>query len=267
VARPPLPRRPLRRYRWPLVLAIAVGAGVVVLAVLPVARPSPSTGPSELAPAATVAAAAERASVQVQGHATTLAVVADPAGIAIAPVGPTRAPVPSPRDDQAPIPTPTLAVRLASGTVVAARVVDDNLRGISAIVPEGGAGGLAALPRGSSGALRPGDQLILAGGGSPATLTYRGRAETLLGTSGFAQQVLDLELPPGAALAPGPVLDRAGALIGLVVLERQAGAPPGHVYAVPVEQAASLLQRALAPTGTPEPTRTPRNTPAPDEED
>jgi hypothetical protein len=39
------------------------------------------------------------------------------------------------------------------------------------------------------------------------------------------------------------VLDRQGRLVGIVVPERQGGAPPGHLYAVPVEQAADLLER------------------------
>jgi hypothetical protein len=32
-------------------------------------------------------------------------------------------------------------------------------------------------------------------------------------------------------------------LVGIVVPERQTGAPTGHVYAVPVEQAADILTR------------------------
>ena len=74
-------------------------------------------------------------------------------------------------------------------------------------------------------------------------MTYLARVTIPIADAGLLQYVLDLELPAGSAWHAGPVLDADGRLVGLVVPDRQQGAPAGHVFAVPAEQARPLLAR------------------------
>jgi S1-C subfamily serine protease len=128
------------------------------------------------------------------------------------------------------------------------RVVVDPGRGIAAVRLEGTRG--ASVPLGRSHDLRPGDELIFASGaGDPVVVRFVGQATVRLGTSILSQLLLDLELAAGGTPSQGAVLDRQGRLVGIVVPERQTGAPLGHVYAVPVEQTADLLSRIGAATG------------------
>jgi hypothetical protein len=138
----------------------------------------------------------------------------------------------------------TAQVQLANGSVVAGRVQSDRLRGI-AVVDADGDVALGGLEIGDSRRLVAGTQLVLApgGGAAPLRVTYLRRATIQIEGAGLLQYVLDLELPPGSAPRHGPVLDASGRLVGLVVPDRQQGAPAGHVFAVPAEQARPLLER------------------------
>ena len=144
--------------------------------------------------------------------------------------------------------TPRPAVALGEGVVLtgaapaAGTAVVDAVVGVMGVKAEGSA---AVAPRiGSSAGIAVGDQLVFAAGSSAAAVgvRYVGRAAVPIGP-GLEQYVMELELPAGTdAPASGPVLDREGRVVAFVTLERQHGAPAGHRYAVPIEQASDLLR-------------------------
>jgi len=111
------------------------------------------------------------------------------------------------------------------------------------------------LEIGQSAQLQVGQQLMVVPAiGQPGVLvTYAGRAEVQLADLGLIQYVLNLA--PRSARAPdrGMVLDGQGRLVGIIVPDRQAGAPPGHVFAVPAEQARPFLERMGACAPSPRP--------------
>jgi S1-C subfamily serine protease len=120
------------------------------------------------------------------------------------------------------------------------------------------------LDVGDSTTLQIGQQLVVvAAPRQPGVVVrYVGRAETQIADLGLIQYVLNLALLTNRTLDRGMVLDGQGRLVGIIVPERQAGAAPGHVFAVPVEQARPLLERMglvrPVPTPIPTPTVTPR---------
>jgi hypothetical protein len=247
----PTPTRAGRRrlLLWLALLLLVLGAVTLVLRELePLPRPAPPLMAPERATA--VAEAAGRTLGGVQGAGTPIAIVS--AGGALVGGLPTAAP-----DPAEPAAAATAEVRLASGTVVTGPVQVDALRGLSAVDARR-PGDIAALELGDLTGVEPGAELILAPGDGAPPLRVRlvGPATTPIGDQGLLQHVIELALPAGSPAVEGPVLDERGRLIGLVVRDRQRGAPAGRVYAIPAEQVRPLLER-LAPTpGPPEPTRT-----------
>ena len=215
----------------------------VAVYLLPLRRAVPPPTPPPIATLADVERAAQAAAIDVAvGEETRPAVLAE-GGVAILAAPPAS----SPRPDQPSGPTPIV----------------DALSGVAAVkLPSVGAGGLQV---GTSGSLRPGDQvLIAAAGGASVPATYAGRASVPIGTSGLVQYVMDLTVGGGSRVEQGTVLDREGRLVGIVVTGRQASAPAGHVYAVPIEQAGDLLRQAGLVVPPPPAAVEPRDTPVPD---
>lgn len=230
-------------------LALALGATVLLglVAVLLSRREEALRGPFQSSETTRVAATARAVVVEIpDGASTRVAVVAVP-GVGLTGQG-TSIP-PTPAVESTPLvgegtPAPDV---LAEDTATPAVVSDP--RGIAAVRLGEGAPKPVSLGRSSD--LAVGDELLLAGGGDPIVVRFAGRASVPLGGSALRQTLLDLELPAGAPAAAGPLLDRQGRLVGVVVPERQAGAPPGHVYAVPIEQAGDLLRRIGAASPVP----------------
>ena len=206
-------------------------------------------GPIRPAEATRVADVARAAVAPVAvGEATRVAVLAAP-GVGLTGALPPATATPTPEDVLVGEGTPAPDIRAVVEDTPAPRAVSDPMRGIAAvIVDRASAGRPVALGR--SDTLKPGDQLILAtGSGEPLVVRFAATTTFRLGPSILAQYVLDLELPDDRSVVQGAVLDRQGLLVGVVVPERQSGAPPGHVYAVPVEQAAEILKRIGAAAG------------------
>jgi hypothetical protein len=236
--------------RRPGPLAAAAATALLVLAaavLLSLRAPERAAPPLRPAEATRVADAARAAVATVAvGESTRVAVLAG-AGVALTgPPPPT--PTPTPRPELVGEGTPAPDITAVPETPPTPGLLVDPGRGIAAVPVPGPAG--PALRLGRSDDLRPGDQVVFASGAAdPLVVRFAGRATVRLGSSILSQELLDLELPAQGGIAQGAVLDRDGRLLGVVVPERQDAAPPGHVYAVPVEQAADLLNRIGARPG------------------
>lgn len=252
-----------RRSNW-LLPAIAVVALIVVVGFLAWRT---ATEPTRLlTPIATITDERVTAVAAVAGQ--TLAEVGGPSGgVAVSAGGLLIGAQPSASS--------TVEARLASGTVVAAVVQSDPVFGLAVI-------DVAAPPSdtepdkpptlvlGRSADLRPGQQLILAPGGdrAPIRVTFLGRGQTEVEALGLIQYVHELALPVDVTVRQGAVLNADGQLVGIVVPDRQKGAGPGRVFAVPVEQATELFRRMgyIVETPTPEPTLRPTRQATPDDD-
>ena len=231
--------RALARARWPFALLLAAGLiGVVLWAVF---RAAPERT-AEIPPArlTAVAATVQPALVEVQagGGAAAGARVGDGLVLGNPPVG-----------------TVAVEARRPDGTVVAADVVVDQLRGIAAATLADEEEDSSPRPRlsvASSESLRPGDAVLLVGrqGGAPAAVRFVGPVDVpLVGGGGFSQRMLELGIPGGDRPSEGLILDREGRLVAVVAPpERQATAAPGRLFAVPIENSTAVLRRlGLAP--------------------
>jgi hypothetical protein len=251
------------RWGWLLVLLLLAVAAIVLRLFLPDGEaPSPPTVPAGTVapiptrtprPVPTIAPAEATAlAAKAESSAGELRVGGASAGVVAAGGGFVGA-VPSP--------APVVEVARAGATPAAAAVQADELLGIAAIqVEPDEAAPSAGFELGSSQSLEQGQQVIVAPGTGDRTLIglYVGRASVML-PGGLGMYVLDVQLPAGAQVRQGAVLDPAGRLVGIISPDRQSGAPPGRVYAVPIESAGDLLLRAglITPTAlpTPRPTR------------
>ena len=235
--------------RFPALAVVAALALAFVAALLLSRRAGePEHGPLRPAEATRVADVARAVVAPVADpSATRVAVLAAP-GVGLTNPPPRATATPAPEEPVVGEGTPAPDITAVAEQTPPARGAVDTLHGLAAVSVDRGASTPVALGR--SDALEVGDQVVLAGGVvEPVVARFAGQATVQLGSSILSQVLLDLELPSGRAAAPGAVLDRQGRLVGIVVPERQAGAPAGHVYAVPVEQAAGLLNRVGATPG------------------
>jgi hypothetical protein len=234
--------RALARARWPLALLLLAGlVGVVLWAALR----DPSERTAEIPPArlTAVAATVQPALAEVQSGAGAAAGAWVGEGLVLG---------------NPPVGTVAVEARRPDGTVVAADVVVDQLRGIAAATlsddEEEGASPRASLRVASSDSLRPGDEVVLVGrqGSAPTVVRFLGPIDVpLVGGGGFSQRMLELDLALGEKPSEGLILDSQGRLVAVVAPpERQVTAAPGRLFAVPIENSTAVLRRLglAAPT-------------------
>jgi hypothetical protein len=147
-----------------------------------------------------------------------------------------------------------VTVQSASGETRQGRAVSSGLHGLAITADVGAA--LSSLQMGSSSSLRPDEGVFFVAslpGATPVPATYRGQTDAPTGdpTQGHRLVVLDFALAEGPQPIAGVVLDRRGLLVGVATADRQQHAPAGHVYAVPVEWVADLLERMRSGQGLP----------------